>query len=206
MCLVWNPRRYPLYGTTDTFHMALSLLRPTHSAFFCHTARNSALTPCAVQEEVVAKLLEGESCAGVFPTGAGKSICYQLPGTLMARQGRGLTLVVSPLIALMKDQVRSLEKRGASPIWVGSTHEYSCIVAGVCPVYRVVALRRQEVPSPCATDGTFPPSDTHRHRRTISFNSGDLKFLSLSCQPLGMASLSSQDGVARCLDLPIPRS
>lgn len=58
------------------------------------------------QEEVVAKLLAGESCAGVFPTGAGKSICYQLPGTLMARQGLGLTLVVSPLIALMKDQVR----------------------------------------------------------------------------------------------------
>lgn len=53
----------------------------------------------------MAKLLDGESCAGVFPTGAGKSICYQLPGTLMARQGRGLTLVVSPLIALMKDQV-----------------------------------------------------------------------------------------------------
>lgn len=58
------------------------------------------------QEGVVAKLLAGESCAGVFPTGAGKSICYQLPGTLLARQGLGLTLVVSPLIALMKDQVR----------------------------------------------------------------------------------------------------
>lgn len=58
------------------------------------------------QEGVVEKLLAGESCAGVFPTGAGKSICYQLPGTLMARQGLGLTLVVSPLIALMKDQVR----------------------------------------------------------------------------------------------------
>ena len=54
----------------------------------------------------MAKLLQGESCAGIFPTGAGKSICYQLPGTLMARQGLGLTLVVSPLIALMKDQVR----------------------------------------------------------------------------------------------------
>jgi len=54
----------------------------------------------------VAKLLAGESCAGVFPTGAGKSIRYQLPGTLMARQGLGLTLVVSPLIALMNDQAR----------------------------------------------------------------------------------------------------
>lgn len=54
----------------------------------------------------MAKLLAGESCAGVFPTGAGKSICYQLPGTLLAGQGLGLTLVVSPLIALMKDQVR----------------------------------------------------------------------------------------------------
>lgn len=56
----------------------------------------------------MSKLLEGESCAGIFPTGAGKSICYQLPGTIMARQGLGLTLIVSPLIALMKDQVRVL--------------------------------------------------------------------------------------------------
>ncbi|CAM9230720.1 unnamed protein product, partial [Hapterophycus canaliculatus] len=75
------------------------------------------------QEAVVAKLLEGESCAGVFPTGAGKSICYQLPGTLMARQGRGLTLVVSPLIALMKDQTDALTAAGVPCAKLDSTLE-----------------------------------------------------------------------------------
>lgn len=60
------------------------------------------------QEHAVSRLIAGESCAAIFPTGAGKSICYQVPGALMAKRGLGLTLVVSPLIALMKDQVRLL--------------------------------------------------------------------------------------------------
>ncbi|CAM9160756.1 unnamed protein product [Laminaria digitata] len=75
------------------------------------------------QEGVVSKLLAGESCAGVFPTGAGKSICYQLPGTLMARQGLGLTLVVSPLIALMKDQTDALKAAGVPCAKLDSTLE-----------------------------------------------------------------------------------
>eukprot|EP00903_Cladosiphon_okamuranus_P013126 g12242.t1 len=75
------------------------------------------------QEGVVAKLLAGESCAGVFPTGAGKSICYQLPGTLLARQGLGLTLVVSPLIALMKDQTDALNAAGIPCAKLDSTLE-----------------------------------------------------------------------------------
>jgi ATP-dependent DNA helicase RecQ len=53
------------------------------------------------QEEVIEHLLAGRSAAAVFPTGGGKSICYQLPALLLP----GLTLVVSPLIALMKDQI-----------------------------------------------------------------------------------------------------
>eukprot|EP00752_Nemacystus_decipiens_P008801 g7854.t1 len=75
------------------------------------------------QEGVVEKLLAGESCAGVFPTGAGKSICYQLPGTLLARQGLGLTLVVSPLIALMKDQTDALNAAGVPCAKLDSTLE-----------------------------------------------------------------------------------
>ncbi len=55
----------------------------------------------AGQERVVAALLEGRSALAVFPTGGGKSLCYQLPALLLD----GLTVVVSPLIALMKDQV-----------------------------------------------------------------------------------------------------
>ncbi|MEM9692091.1 MAG: ATP-dependent DNA helicase RecQ, partial [Myxococcota bacterium] len=60
------------------------------------------------QREVMHPLLEGASAAAVFPTGGGKSLCYQLPALLF----EGLTLVVSPLIALMKDQIDALAERG----------------------------------------------------------------------------------------------
>ena len=60
------------------------------------------------QEEVVARLLAGRSAVAIFPTGAGKSLCYQLPAVAL----EGLTLVVSPLIALMKDQLDALQARG----------------------------------------------------------------------------------------------
>jgi ATP-dependent DNA helicase RecQ len=60
------------------------------------------------QEEVITTLLSGESAAAIFPTGSGKSLCYQLPALLLP----GLTLVISPLIALMKDQIDSLKKQG----------------------------------------------------------------------------------------------
>lgn len=60
------------------------------------------------QEEVMTALLNGESAAAIFPTGSGKSLCYQLPALLLP----GLTLVISPLIALMKDQIDSLKRQG----------------------------------------------------------------------------------------------
>ena len=60
------------------------------------------------QEEVIRHLLEGRSSLAVFPTGSGKSLCYQLPALLLHK----LTLVVSPLIALMKDQTDFLRARG----------------------------------------------------------------------------------------------
>lgn len=60
------------------------------------------------QERVMRALLEGRSALALFPTGAGKSLCYQLPALHM----EGVTLVISPLIALMKDQVESLQRRG----------------------------------------------------------------------------------------------
>ena len=62
------------------------------------------------QQQVIERLLEGQSCLAIFPTGAGKSLCYQLPAVLLD----GLTLVVSPLIALMKDQLDSLQKLGVA--------------------------------------------------------------------------------------------
>ncbi len=60
------------------------------------------------QESVIDALLQGRSALAVFPTGGGKSLCYQLPALMF----KGLTLVVSPLIALMKDQVDALQKLG----------------------------------------------------------------------------------------------
>ena len=60
------------------------------------------------QGEVIDAVCEGRPTVAVMPTGAGKSLCYQLPAVMLG----GLTLVVSPLIALMKDQVDSLVALG----------------------------------------------------------------------------------------------
>lgn len=69
------------------------------------------------QEQVVRALLDGRSALAVFPTGGGKSLCYQLPAVLLD----GLTLVVSPLIALMRDQVDTLTRRGIPAARLDST-------------------------------------------------------------------------------------
>ncbi len=73
------------------------------------------------QEEVVAAVLNGEDVLAVMPTGSGKSLCFQLPA--LAR--RGLTLVVSPLIALMRDQVAQLGELGVSAAALNSATESS---------------------------------------------------------------------------------
>lgn len=65
------------------------------------------------QREVIGDVLAGRPVVTVMPTGAGKSLCYQLPAVLFAESG-GFTLVISPLIALMKDQVDSLQARDVS--------------------------------------------------------------------------------------------
>src|SRR5919202_6194046 len=61
-----------------------------------------------VQEQVIGRVLAGKHTLAVMPTGAGKSLCYQLPA--IARQGTAL--VISPLIALMHDQIRSADAIG----------------------------------------------------------------------------------------------
>ncbi len=66
----------------------------------------------AGQEELVAASLAGRDAVAVLPTGAGKSLCYQLPAVALHRRGLGPTVVVSPLIALMDDQVAALEAAG----------------------------------------------------------------------------------------------
>ncbi len=71
----------------------------------------------APQDRVVSALLEGRDALVLMPTGGGKSLCYQLPALL--REGTGL--VVSPLIALMEDQVRSLSQLGIRAAYLNST-------------------------------------------------------------------------------------
>jgi ATP-dependent DNA helicase RecQ len=68
------------------------------------------------QLKVLGPLLGGRDVLAVLPTGAGKSLCYQVPALL----GTGLTLVVSPLISLMQDQVGALQRRGIAAVYVNS--------------------------------------------------------------------------------------
>lgn len=73
------------------------------------------------QQQVVASVLEGRDTLVIMPTGGGKSLCYQLPALVM----EGTTLVVSPLIALMKDQVDTLQKRGIAAAMINSSQSWA---------------------------------------------------------------------------------
>lgn len=69
------------------------------------------------QEELVESILHGQDTFGIMPTGAGKSICFQVPALIL----KGITLVVSPLISLMKDQVEGLNQAGVHAAYLNSS-------------------------------------------------------------------------------------
>lgn len=69
------------------------------------------------QGRLVDAVLSGRDALGVMPTGAGKSVCYQVPALIMP----GITIVVSPLVSLMGDQVRALKEMGARPSYLNSS-------------------------------------------------------------------------------------
>lgn len=73
------------------------------------------------QESLIDGILEGRDVLGILPTGAGKSLCFQLPALLMP----GITLVISPLISLMKDQVTSLNQAGIHAAFLNSSLIYN---------------------------------------------------------------------------------
>ena len=86
------------------------------------------------QREVIGSILEGKDAVVVMPTGSGKSLCYQLPAMILD----GVTLVVSPLIALMKDQVDALRARGLPATFINSS------ISETEQRARIDALRRRE--------------------------------------------------------------
>ena len=79
--------------------------------YFGHSAFRSG------QSDIIDNILSGRDCLGVMPTGAGKSVCYQVPALMLD----GVTIVISPLISLMKDQVESLRQSGVSAACINSS-------------------------------------------------------------------------------------
>ena len=69
------------------------------------------------QRELINGILEGQDVLGIMPTGAGKSLCYQLPALML----KGITLVISPLISLMSDQVKALNQAGVHAAYINSS-------------------------------------------------------------------------------------
>ena len=86
----------------------------------------------SLQEEIINHILNGRDTLIVLPTGGGKSLCYQLPALIF----NGVTVVISPLISLMEDQVMQLQQRNVSATYLNHTVEYSEYVATMKRVKR----------------------------------------------------------------------
>jgi ATP-dependent DNA helicase RecQ len=99
---------------TSTKGQALGPAEVLHQTFGFSSFRGQ-------QKPVIDALLRGESALLLMPTGMGKSLCYQLPARIFSSAGQGLTLVVSPLIALMKDQVDAALKKGLKAAFINSS-------------------------------------------------------------------------------------
>lgn len=99
------------------------------------------------QDEIIKHILDGEDCLGIMPTGAGKSICYQIPAMLLP----GITIVISPLISLMKDQVDSLNQIGIPATYINSTlteSEHSQAIENILyNVYKIIYVAPERLSS-----------------------------------------------------------
>jgi RecQ family ATP-dependent DNA helicase len=145
--------KYELLDTKDPSHQAHPYLTSAKDEASCPKSLATYLAGVALkkyfgfdkfrlkQELAITRILEGRSAVVVFPTGGGKSLCYQIPALVFSQldkldesrdeRDQGITLVVSPLIALMKDQVDGLVRRGIKAEVLDSTkthRQYSIIL------------------------------------------------------------------------------
>ncbi len=99
------------------------------------------------QEKIISHILAGEDCLGIMPTGAGKSICYQIPALIFS----GVTIVISPLISLMKDQVDTLNEVGIPSTFINSSltsSEYVQTIENIVHnVYKIIYVAPERLNS-----------------------------------------------------------
>lgn len=92
------------------------------------------------QEAIIDQILSGKDVLGIMPTGAGKSLCFQIPALTL----EGTTIVISPLISLMKDQVDALNEMGIKAAYINSTlslQEYRSVMENAqCGVYKLLYI------------------------------------------------------------------
>ena len=92
------------------------------------------------QREIIDAILSGRDCLAILPTGAGKSICFQIPALMQP----GITYVISPLISLMEDQVEHLRQEGIPAVCINSgmsKHTYNEVLYDVGRgVYKLLYL------------------------------------------------------------------
>lgn len=122
------------------------------------------------QDRMVDAILAGRDALGVMPTGAGKSICYQVPALMLP----GITFVVSPLLSLMEDQTRALLAAGARPSYLNSS---------LTPAQQNTVLRRRARaatslctwrPSACSSRAFWPLRRKLRPKAASAFRSWPL--------------------------------
>ena len=99
------------------------------------------------QKSVIEAILAGRDALAVMPTGAGKSLCYQIPSIVLP----GVAIVVSPLVSLMGDQVRALVQAGVHAAYLNSVPRFFSVCTLIVPpiistMFRVMAMPR---PVPC---------------------------------------------------------
>ncbi|TEB12198.1 DNA helicase RecQ [Pelotomaculum propionicicum] len=103
------------------------------------------------QEQIIGSILQGRDTVGIMPTGGGKSICYQLPALLY-----GTTLVISPLISLMKDQVDDLRGHGITAAFINSSLDYRELSAVLAQArrgrYKLIYMAPERLESEQFTD------------------------------------------------------